>query len=229
MKMRTFAAVAALLVSTSAAALTVREETFHCPIDGEVFKQVVAMSGTSFGTHLDLKPFGPIAAPWPLPVCPTSGFVMYRANFKPEEIDRLREYVASNEYVKAREETPYYRTAKLRERMGESTAAIAYTLLRATWETRSAEQYARYAREALAAYRKALEQMTRDDKAWPTAELVAGELERRLGLFDEARARFERAKNVEVLQSGVYPRIIDFQLELIAERNTKSHQVPRGK
>jgi len=216
-----------LLQVPAVLAHTQEEVDLVCPLDGEKFKQVLSMSGTRYGQMLDLKPFGPTVAPWPLPVCPTSGFVVYRHDFQPDEIERFRTFVATPEYAAARTETPYFRVAKLQTFLGEDRSAVALSLLQATWEAESPDQYARYARDALELYRGVLSNSKQEGKRWPLQQLVAGELERRLGLFEEARARFTELRTLEQFRTGVFARMVDLQLRLIDQRDTTSHQIPR--
>lgn len=216
------------VLASPAISLTTREVDLVCPINGEKFKQVLAISGSQFGRMLDLKPFGQIATPWPLPVCPGNGFVVYRSDFRPEEIERFKSFVDSSEFIAIRNsETPYYRVAKLSRFLGEDKNLIAYAFLQATWEARSPDQYARYAREALGQYRYILAKPPQDKKKWPTQQLIAGELERRLGLFDNARARFSKLKELDQFKQGSFPGIIDLQLRLIEEKDTGPHRIPR--
>lgn len=218
----------AVLCASSAFALTEGEIDFECPLDGEKYKQVISISGTYFGIMLDFKPFGPITAPWPLPICPTSGFVVYRDDFKPEEFERLRTFVASPEYVAVRSETPYYRVAKLQAFLGDARDAIAYSLLQATWEAKSPDKYARYARETLASYQDLLASAEKNDEDWLNQQLIAGELERRLGLFEEARERFSGLKNLEPFETDVLADIVALQLQLIERKDSTSYRVPRN-
>jgi hypothetical protein len=60
-----------------------------------------------------------------------------------------------------------------------------------------------------------------------TYELVSGELERRLGMFEQAQARFERLKLLDAFNTGVFPDIVELQLKLATARNPKPQQVPR--
>lgn len=206
---------------------TVREVELECPLDGEKFRQVLAASGTQFGAMLDLKPIGRIAAPWPLPVCPKSGFVMYRS-FTPDEIARLKPFVATTEYAEMLSDAPYFRAARIGAFLGDKREAIADVLLQATWEAQSPRQYARYAREAHVAFRELLEMTAREDASWPKLQVVTGELERRLGRFDEARARFSQLKELERFRTGSVALIIDLQLRLIEQGNTRAHRMPTG-
>ena len=111
--------------------------------------------------------------------------------------------------------------------MGEDEDLIAYAFLQATWEARSPDQYARYARVALRQYRYILAKPEHDDMKWPTQQIIAGELERRLGLFDKARTRFAKLKELDQFKQGVFPDIVELQLRLIDEKNTGSHRIPR--
>ena len=123
-------------------ALVLKEVTMTCLIGGETFTFERAMSGTQYGMHLDMKPYGPIASPWPIPKCPSNGFVMYKENFSDQEIVSLARYVASDEYKALKDRhTNYYLAASLQQHMGESELLIARTLLQATWEARSRSQY----------------------------------------------------------------------------------------
>ena len=69
------------------------------------------MSGTAFGTALDLMQVGPIQSPWPLAVCPTNGFVFFKDKFDTKELERLRPIILSPEYQALKGEAAYYRAA----------------------------------------------------------------------------------------------------------------------
>ena len=145
-----------LVLAPPVSALTFAEMTYTCPIGGEVFTQRRPASGTGFGMELDMKPFGALIAPWPLPVCPGNGFVIYKdeEDFSAAERERLTAYVASDAYrTLVADDTPYYRAAMLMRAAGDDSVPAAVVLLRATWEAQADAQYTRYAEAALAAYR----------------------------------------------------------------------------
>lgn len=91
-----------------------------------------------------------------------------------------------------------------------------------------------YATEALTAYKSALAVKYDDNERWLQDQLRAGELERRLGRFDEAKARFQTlSANPGVPQSAVYPSVVaktvlDRQFELIEKRDRSRGAVPFG-
>ncbi len=216
------ALLAVVALSPAANALTFVEVSVVCPLDGEKFKTYLAGSGTQIGIFLDLKPSGPTAAPWPIAKCPTSGFVIYKNAFSKSEITKLRPYVATSDYqALQRTQTNYYLAAKLQGFLNAPHRDVAYTLLRATWEAQPGRQYATYAAEALDAYKLALRQPYTDQKQWVTDQLVAGELERRLGKFKEAKARFFALSSNEKLSDTTPRAIVELQLKLVAERNAQ--------
>jgi hypothetical protein len=127
-------------------------------------------------------------------------------------------------------ESTYFRVGMMLTHLEESQEMIAYSLLQATWQARSVEQYSFYAGKALDAYMKLLTKPERDPKDWTSQELIAGEMERRLGLFDLATERFTRLQSLAPFKEGLFADIVDFQQKTIAAKDTRSHKLPqRGK
>jgi len=199
--------IAIFVMPTVAGAMTFSEVEVTCPLGGEVFTATLARSGTKFGTFLDFRPYGPIASPTPLAKCPANGFVVYKEKFTDDELRQLTPYVESEDYQSLQEkQTNYYLAAKLQSFLKEtSKQQIARTLLQATWEVESREQYLSYANEALATFKLALKEDYAKKNEWLTDQLIAGELERRLGQFAEAKKRFlmlsDRKKSAAVLST----------------------------
>jgi len=213
-----------------ASALKFYEEELVCPIDGEKFKATLAASGTSFGSFLDLKPFGPIAAPWPLAKCPSSGFVMYKEKFSDAEIAQLREYVLSEKYIELKSSnTNYYLAARLRAHLGEKPSQLTDTLLQSTWEAEHGPQYKQYASEALDAYKQALVEEPANSKRWITNQFIAGELERRLERFEDAKRRFLMLAKREEVKSGILADILELQLQLVEAKDNQPQMIPQKK
>lgn len=231
--------IALILVSligiTNVQAHTSSEENFICPIGGKKFSQLMDSSGTSFGQMLDLKPIGPISAPWSLAVCPDNQFVMYKDKFTDDEIKTLTAYVQSAEYQKIINEETYYRAAQLKRVVNESTGDIALTLLEATWQSPTLP----YLQEALDEYKKYLQQLKHDKKtdeftnneSWINAELITLELERRTGQFDAAEQRLKKLSDIESFNddSKIYKQILNLQKKLIDQKDKNQHQIPTGK
>lgn len=224
-----FALTLALSLSPLAApAMTFMDVQVTCPIDGKPFPARVMGSGTSFGMYFDRQRFGAIASPAPLPACPGSGFIVDddTRKYSQDELTRLRAFVESADYRGwVANDTPYYRLAKQKAFLGESEDEIAGVVLTATWE--AGPRYARYAAEALALWqRRALRDAGREGAY--AARMLVGELQRRLGRFDEARATFDglRADRAfpgkqEDAETAAYMRkVVDAQLQLIRARST---------
>lgn len=195
-------AVLFLLYAVPAHARLDRPQDFVCPLDGRAFAAAQPVSGTSFGIWLDLQPFGPIAAPWPLPECPEDGFLLYKKEFSAEELAVFRAYTASGEY-RALRETPgqYWRFSHLLEREGVPLEKRAFILLQSTWEA-DAEHYPARAEKTLEAFGAVLRTGNMETEKILTARMVSGELERRLGRFADADARFEALKKDEACRAS---------------------------
>lgn len=207
----------------AARASTVQSVEMTCPYDGTPFTATLQGSGTQFGKTLDYRPYGAIIAPLPLAVCPTNGFVFYRRDFKPDELERMRPFVLSDAYQALKGETPHYRAAWLKQRAGEPALSVTWTLLEASWEAPAgSDQYRRYAGEVLARLPADIAALVDDKKA--PFRLLQGELLRRLGRFDEAGAVFAALK-AEGAAQGNEVRVADFQLGLVARRDAGSYRM----
>ncbi|MBI5495714.1 MAG: hypothetical protein HY904_11885 [Deltaproteobacteria bacterium] len=106
--MRPFRAVAVLALCFGplvATAHTKGVTTQVCPLDKKSFSAELDMSGTTFGKRLDLKPLGPTAAPWRIPVCPRCHVVLFKKEFAEQELAPLSALVATAEYQALAERT----------------------------------------------------------------------------------------------------------------------------
>ena len=151
---------------------------------------------------------------------------MYRRDFTNAEMAKLKVFAASPGYASLSKEVPYYRAAMLERHLRGSDELVAELLLGATWQARTPDQYTRYATDTLSAYRAVLASAGSDKSERPDRELVAGELERRLGYFWEAQARFERLLNTKELKQGLRAGIVRMQLRLIQDRDAAPHEAP---
>ncbi|MCB9551094.1 MAG: DUF2225 domain-containing protein [Myxococcales bacterium] len=218
-----------LALTHPAAALTLREVTVTCPIDGKKFTYQAMMSGTSFGQRLDLKPIGPTAAPPPLPVCPDDHFVVFEEELDPATIEQLAAFIKTRPYRKAIAdgESSYYLHALLLEARFRHPEAIGYAYLRASWQVEGdAAKTERYLTEALKWYERALPIPLPPDRALQ-AELITGELERRLARFDAAAARFTRLATHPEATAAPFKGIIAYQQRLITDKDRAPHEIPK--
>ena len=208
-----FAATALFAAGASAGTLGSVERV--CPFTGTKFSGRIDLSGTRFCVRLDLKPIGPIGAPPELPVCPDDGFIVFKEKFTAAELDRLRPWVGSDEFrALTASESTYYRYAETLRRLGQSDQ-VAWRLVQATWQVdRDREKYARYAAAAV----KELETLA----ANRDMVMLAAELQRRTGQFDQARLKLEGLQKQEGLPEGLRANV-ERELQFVGEHDSTRH------
>ena len=173
-----------------APALTWHETTATCPLTGEIFAYREVNSWYQSGMRLDLKPLGALVAPVPPPVCPGSGFVMYREGFSEADIAFFRNLVTTREFRNIRDnETDYFVAAYEAEQNGEDPLEVAFLMLQATWEAEAEparyDRYVRFAVTHFADYDRSGD-AERLSETWWTVKLLIVNFHRRLGEFDAA-------------------------------------------
>jgi hypothetical protein len=216
-----------LLGLSGAHASVIRATDMICPIDGVKFEAYLSHSHTIAGRYLDLKPYGAVAAPQPVAKCPTSGFLVWKESFTEDELASLRDFLKTDTWHKLKERhTDYYLIAKLQEHVGYSQSHVRFTLLQATWETKSKYQYKLYATKALNAYNTALTEQYTVPERRLNDQFVAGELERRLRRFGHAQIRFTSLENDSDVEPSRFHAILDLQLKLINAKNSRPHKIP---
>lgn len=212
----------ALVPTASAETKITVEKT--CPVCNTTFKAVVSGSGTAFGQRLDLRRVGAIASPWLIPVCTNCQFVLYKNNdkFAKAELESLRRIVNEGAYRQLDRKTPsYLRLALLYEGLKRPPDEVAFASLQASWQVEDDEKANRTLLErSLTWYEKYLALPPDEKKDWPIAEFLRGELLRRLGKLDEAKAQFERLSTLDEFKADPYPSMIGQELDLIRAKNT---------
>jgi len=185
-------AAAMLAAPQPAASLTLYEQEVTCPIDGQTFKATLVGTYMAKGMRLDLKPLGDVIAPYPYPVCPGNGFVMYQNEFSADELTAIKSIVASDDFKALRQEhTDHAMVAYLKQRLGARDFDVAESFLQASWEAeRDRPQLVdEYRALALDAFDAARERGNLNADDGLTAAVVSAELERLLGDFASAQAR----------------------------------------
>ena len=212
----------------SAQALTFVDQDFICPVGGEKFKAKVVGSQTSFGQRLDLRPLGALVAPNPLPVCP-NGFVMFKERFSLDEIVKLSSVFLTPEYQAARKaHTSYYLAAYLMERNGADAYALGLVYLRAMWQVESdptPERPIEYRSLALAKLEAFLSDNKERDSRWWTAAILASELERQAGRFDESVKRLDALPVTELKTDAPEVLVLEQIRKHALERNPKPERL----
>ncbi len=230
--MRTMIRAAAFLIAVAtpllAPASIVMDVEVTCPIDGERFTSKEAMSGSQFGQNLDRRPLGAVVAPWPISRCPRTGFVIYKDDFTNRELERLRPHVRSKTYQALQKNaSDYYLAAHLMRFLGAPKSVIADALLKATWEVEQDPRYKRYAVDALAAFDELASdsslEATPADRA--SYHQIAGELERRLGLFDKANQRFKYLIEAPGVKGSRLEQLVRQEIVLTEARDSRTQPV----
>jgi hypothetical protein len=181
-----------VLTAQTAMAMTSYEIALTCPIDGQPFTATLMGSSFQSGMRLDFKPIGALVAPYPYPVCPGNGFVMYQDAFSDNELNAIRAIVLSNEYRQLRtENTDYFMVAYVKQRLGANHYELGNTYLRASWEAerRAPDLVDRYRKLALQEFDASLNGKRSHTEDWWTATVLAAELDRLLGNFNAVELR----------------------------------------
>jgi uncharacterized protein (DUF2225 family) len=206
------------------------ESDITCPLCHTSFKAIIEYSSSRHGMRLDLKPIGPIPAPWAIPKCPKCGFIVYKQEWEEGEQLKVKQFVDSQEYKQLlADNSTYFILAKIYENVGMDTLEIAHTYLKASWQVEhDMVKCAKYLEESLKKFEAFLAANKGKNNEWIKSELVAGEIERRLGKFDAAANRFNRiAKLPEFMEIRNIVEIIRYQLVLIAAKDTAPHEIDR--
>lgn len=215
------------LAPAASLAMMIFDEELTCPIDGEKFTQSRVGSGTSFGSYLDSRPYGPIPAPWPMAKCPATGFVIFSETLTPQELGQLRPVVQSAEYQQLQEQhTNYFLAAHLMQVLGRADREIAYMLVQASWEAETPQLAATYREAALSHYVSSFAFADPQAEAWVSDQMIAGELERRLGDFKASEHRFRSLAAGGHQLAPALAQIVQYQLRLIAMRNADAQLTP---
>lgn len=184
-------ACALALPLSAASARTDAMVEYTCPIDGQKFRAMTPMSGTSFGARLDGRRIGPIAVPYPYPVCPGNGFVLYRDSTKldADYVARAKALVATEEYRRIRDsESKYVLAAWIAERLGEGQPRIVGLLREAAWDAEGTARHVPYLHAAAAKLRAWQTSQSDHDENWLYRQILLAELLRQAGDYGDARA-----------------------------------------
>jgi hypothetical protein len=219
-------AVAVLALAVPAVASTFRSVHKTCPLCDTEFDTMAEGSGTQFSTRSDLKPLGAIAAPWPIPVCPKCKFVLYAADIPKDELEKCRKIVSDATYTEHSERASHYLLGILYEKLEKDDLTIGHIYLKASWQeesnTTQLDEDLKLSEKHFAAF---LARPGKHDSSWQTAQLIVGEIKRRLKKFDESKKHFDNLKTMAEFQGNQLEKIIDFQLRLVAEQDSKPHSL----
>ena len=218
---RTAAFLVLLLAGVMAAVNSVERE-FMCPFDGMVWKERVETSGTARGLRLDLRQLGEIVDPPTLPQCPKCRFPMFSDRFAGPLVDRLRPFVRGGDFqMLARKNPPYFALAQVQSYLNAPDRHIAMSYLRASWQAEEREGVCRRMLEkAHTHFVAALAVAGQPDAKLDEMSMLCGEIERRLGRWDDAEKRFRAIEESGRLKDSPKAPVIGIQLALIARRDS---------
>jgi tetratricopeptide (TPR) repeat protein len=193
------------------------------------------MSGTQFGMRLDLKPLGPIAAPWRLPVCPKCHFVLFDSEIPGEELIRCKQIVQDDAYKQQTGRASYYLLGLLYEGLKKDPLALGHIFLKASWQEesdenkleddlkRSLQHFEIFLKEPKK--NGASQKADEEDNSYETAQLLKGEILRRLGRFDDAKDYFSGLQQLKAFQGTFLADIVRFEISLCDKKDSKPHEV----
>jgi hypothetical protein len=217
-----------ILVVQPGATQTSKDVDVTCPLCHTTFKANMDVSSSRLGMRLDLKPLGPIPAPWNVPKCPKCHFIVYDQELSETNLELLHKFVSSKKYQDMSvDNSTYFLLAKIYEVVGMDIYEIAHTYLKASWQVEKDQaKCAKYLEASLAKFQLFLSLNKKISSQYIIAELVSGEIERRTGKFDQAAARFNRIQKLsEFSGSDNVAAIIEYQLELIAAKDKGPHEI----
>ena len=145
-----------------------------------------------FGRYLDGEPISYMDFPFPVPVCPSNGFVMDKEEYTAEELAAREKIISGEAYqnIFKEKQTSFYLLAKMLNELKPEAETQWWSLLQATWEADKCgdqERYKRYAGEAIEAGKAYLSTIKSDHNSFWQLQYIIPDLMRRSGRFDEAQ------------------------------------------
>ncbi len=229
----TIAAMLGMLLAGNASARTMDEVTNTCPACCHAFTCMMDMSGYQSGMRLDLRPLGPTPSPWSLAVCPECGFVLYEDDIPAEELAKCREIIAKDGYKRHSARASYFLLGLLYEGLEKESLDIGHVFLKASWQE---EQEQSLLKEDLERSLRHFEVYLgkhglEDGEEVLTAQMLKGELLRRLGRFDEALEHLEGLRKLPGLRRSLHRgfrrtyqrKIVDYEIQLCGQKDSAPH------
>ena len=228
-----FTCVPIWLLACIACAVNSLEQEFLCPVCGTNWEQRVETSGRSHGMRLDLRQLGDVVDPPTLPQCPKCRFPLFSEGLVEQSNDpakapafkQLRTFVRGPDFQMLTAKNPsYFALAQVQQLLKAPHRVIALSYLRASWQVEDREVICRRLLEkALEHYAAARAEVRRDYRLRSDLALLCGEVERRLGKWDEAEKRFRKLESSGLLKGTPQEVIPAIQIRLIERRDSAPH------
>ena len=212
------------IAAAGASAARFIERELPCPVCGKVFYAKLDLSGSQGEMRLDLKPVGPEAGPWRLPDCPRCGFVIYKLPIPAAELAKCREIAASEEYKKDQARSTYFRVGLIYEKLGKSAFSVASSFLKASWQEEDEAARLKEDQELSLKYFTVCAQACGAEEK-ENSQLLIGELLRRLGRFEEARAHLAGLRGLKGFQKNFFADIVEYQLRLCSKLDPAPYEM----
>jgi hypothetical protein len=200
-----------------------------CPIDGETFTAITGINAEAVAQRLDTRRIGSVVDPIPLPICPTSGFVVYRRDFNEQELAAARELVASSQFRGAQQHGNEYNTAAwLAERLEEPPLVVAHFYLEASWlEELDPLKNVKYLEQALGWYTIAADRLTAGEEKWWQVQALRVELLRRLGRFADSQALLNQLPISQLPTGHMLRKGLVQQAQLLQRNDSQPRTIER--
>jgi hypothetical protein len=220
-KITTFSFMVVLAVSSFAH--TGGNIEYTCPICKTKFEAYTQSSGTSFGRNLDLRRYGAIMIPAPIPKCTNCNFVFDDDFFTKEEINKLKmEFKNNNIFIKEPNMPNYYYLARECEILNRNLEDIIWFFLSSVWENENEAKKNILINITI----NNIDKLNKASSSYYNYQLVKLDLLRRSGQFSEALALTEEIKTNKDFYKEYIVEIINLQIKLISERNQDEHPLP---
>jgi hypothetical protein len=223
------------LLACVVCAVNTMEQRFLCPVCGTHWEQRIETSGRSRGLRLDLRQIGDVVDPPTLPQCTKCRFPLFsdrllaQANdpAKEKAFKRLRTFVLGADFQMLAAKNPsYFALAQVQELLEAPHRTIALSYLRASWQVEDREALCRrHLEKALGHYTAALAEAGSDERQSRDLALLCGEIERRLGKWEDAEKRFRKLESSPLVKDTPQAGIPALQLRLIARRDSNPHML----
>jgi hypothetical protein len=228
-----FTLLPALFLACVAWGVNSLQQAFLCPVCGTRWEQRIESSGRSLGLRLDLRQIGDVVDPPTLPQCPKCRFPLFsdrlhaQANdpTKAKAFKRLRSFVTGADFQMLAAKNPsYFTLAQVQQHLEAPHRHIALSYLRASWQVEDREAACRRLLEkAREHFVSALDGMGAEDRQFGDLTLLCGEVERRLGKWEDAEKRFRVLEETGRLKGTPQAAIPAMQFRLIERRDSAPH------
>ncbi len=213
-----------LLAPGLSGAAKVVEREMACPLCGHDFYALLDVPDPDYEMRLDLKPLGALPGPWRLPECPKCGLVIYSAGLGKRDFAKTRAAASSPIYAASAGRASYYRLGVLYGLLGKPDFLLANTFLKASWQEEEKPALLREDLElSLKHFASCAASCGGVEKE--NSQLLMGELLRRLGRFEEARAHLAALGSEKGFQNNFFADVVSFQLKLCASRDSGVHDM----